>query len=518
MGQANRDNYKTKADSTLRLGGLGAISGVIKQAQTTAQRAVNAARQPAIQRNIKPIVPSKPIPPQQVQYFANKPPPSAFDQDNLRKQIQSLYDTVGSFTKGVGQLGSKGDAIAPKQLDAAAQARKILAGAQDQVRGVQGFLSGDEYEKPARPSSDILEQVKKQVEIAMRQNTWTDAEKQQILGSYRSFVQKFVADDEEDLKSLNNWAVQSAYKELQQKYRADKEGSETSVGGMFGDFFGLAKNGDQSDLADYYSGTLQGNANDKYGPGFILASDNRGYYKIMSIEDLAHQLGTQARDDPAFAARLIAGMAAYGAYGGGTDKYAGGRIQFDKRGNPVRATFNVDDDEAVVTFLNLISKDQEQAMNAQELKPWDEIMDEHAAQNRDIGASPGYGNQGGGGGGGRRGYGYGGGGYGGGGGGGVSYTDSDQLKQLINGIARSRMGMVLNDQQVAEFVAAYHAKEAAFVNARVAGQDGMQLDPESQAAAWIESHFRDSMASQQANSYISSLASFLLGGSFGSTS
>lgn len=506
MGQANRNNFKTKADSTLRLGSLAgaAVAGARVGRSTGATRKPIAAK----------VQPSKPIPPPASQFYANKP---ATDPDNIRKQVQSLYDTVGGWSRNVGNLGTKTPDVQAKQLDAVGEIQRIYQGAADTAKGITGFVSNKPYEKPERPHEDVLAQIRKNVDIALRDNTWSEQEKQQILGSYRQFVQKFVSDDEDDQKALNNWAVQSAYKQLVQKARQEQDAGKTTVGGIFGNFFGLASQ-PTDDLSEFYGGTLLSDSADKFGPGFILAADAGGWYKIESIQDLQHELGAQARDDPAFAAKLITGMASYGAYGAGTDKYAGQRIKFDKAGNPVAATFNVDDDNALSTFLGLIAKDQEMAMNAQELQPWDAIMDEHAAQNASIGASPGYGSQGGGGGGGYSRYGGGGGGYGSSGGGGVSYTDSDQLKQLINGIARSRLGYVLNDQQIAEFVGAYHAKEAAFVNARIAGQSGQQLDPESQAASWIEAHFRDAMASQQANSYISSLASFLLGGSFGSQS
>lgn len=537
MGQANRSGFKTKADASLRLGGLGAVLGgtIGRAAQQIASRTAQAARKvapnvpniPPPSRPIPPMQPSKPIPSPQLQFFANKPAdapkPPGYD---LRSQIQNLYDSVGGFNKKLGQTFNGDKQNNEKEfLDVGTEVQRGFQAATDATAKLGNIFHRDKpYVPPERPDEDVLQRVREQVDLALRDGTWTPEEKSQILQSYRNFVQKFVADDEDDLKSLNNWAVQSAFKQLTAQARKAQDADQEQAGGGFLNMFGLAQedpNKAPDDLGEYYSGNLLSAADDKYAQGFILSADAGGWYKIQSIKDLRHQIATEARDNPAFAAKLIAGMAAYGAYGGGTDKYAGQRIQFDKRGNPVAATFNTDDENALGTFLSAIAVDQEQAMNAQELQPWDAIMDQHAAQNSSIAATPSYGKQGGGGGGGYRRYGHGyGGGYGGGGGGGggVSYTDSDQLKQLINGIARSRLGMALNDQQIAEFVADYHSKEAAFVNARMAGQSGMQLDPESQAAAWLESHFRDPMAAQQANTYISSLASFLLGGSFGSQS
>lgn len=526
MGQASRAGLKSKADASFRLGGLGAaLGGVVGRAgQQIASRANNAARTVAPRIQAMPP-PSRPIPSQQAQYFAARPfdnphPPSS----DIRDQIQKVYNSVGTFGKQLGNVVGHSDKQAEekKYLDVASEVQRGFQNATDSVASIGNGLREHPYVAPERPNELTLQQIRDNVDIAMRDGAWTPQEKEQILGSYRNFVQKFVADDEEDAKSLNNWAVQSAYNQLKAKFHQEKDAAQATGGGNpFGDLFGLATDKPKDDLGRFYSGTLNSSGDDKFGPGFILSADNGGWYKIESIETVQHAIGTHARDDPAFAARLIAGMASYGAYGAGTDKYAGQRIQYDKRGNPVAATFNVDDDNALTTFLGLIAKDQEMAMNSQELKPWDQIMDEHALQNRNIAASPAYGEQAGPGAGYRGarfgGGGYGG-GYGGGGGGGISYTDSDQLKQLINGIARSRLGYVLNDQQIAEFVGDYHSKEAAFVNARMTGGSGQQLDPESQAASWIEGHFRDAMASNQANNYISSLASFLLGGSFGSTS
>lgn len=535
MGQANRSGFKTKADSSLRLGGLGSVLGgtISRAAQQIANRATTQAKRvapgvrvvPPPSRPIPPMQPSLPIPPMQAQFFASKPAdapkPPGYD---LRSQIQNLYDSVGGFNKKLGETFNGDKQNNEKEfLDVGTEVQRGFQAATDATAKLGNVFHRDKpYVPPERPGEDVLQRVREQVDLALRDGTWTPEEKSQILQSYRNFVQKFVTDDEDDLKSLNNWAVQSAFKQLTQQARKAQDADQEQAGGGFLNMFGLAQENPQAsdDLGQYYTGNLLSAADDKYAQGFILSADAGGWYKIQSIKDLRHQIATEARDNPEFAAKLIAGMAAYGAYGGGTDKYAGQRIQFDKHGNPVAATFNTDDEAALGTFLSAIAVDQEQAMNAQELQPWDAIMDQHAAQNNGIGQAPSYGTGGGGGGGYRRyRHGYGGGGYGGGGGGGgVTYTDSDQLKQLINGIARSRLGMALNDQQIAEFVADYHSKEAAFVTARQSGQSGMQLDPESQAAAWLESHFRDPMAAQQANTYISSLASFLLGGSFGSQS
>jgi hypothetical protein len=519
---------KTRADSTIRTGTVGgALGGILGQAQRNiASLGQQAVRATQAKRNIRPIVASKPIPAQNAMFFANRPAdnPKPFVGDDLRKQIQQFYDSMGGVKNKLAKpFDGKSDEQEEQQsLDVGAVGQFGLNKVTDAVKKATNFAHHDKpFTAPERPDLDTVRRVREQVDLALRDNTWAPYERDKILDSYRNFVKRFVADDGDDLKELNNWSVQSAFKQLVQQAQKAQDADQEQAGNGFTNMFGLANQDPKAtdDLGKYYSGNLLSAADDKYAQGFILSSDANGWFKIQSIKDLRHQIAAEARDNPAFAARLIAGMSAYGAYGGGTDKYAGQRIQYDKRNNPVAATFNVDDENALGTFLSTIAVDQQQAMNSDELQPWDVIMDQHAAQNNQIAQAPSYGDQTPAAPRGRRGFGYGGGGFGGGGGGGgISYTDSDQLKQLINGIARSRLGMTLNDQQIAEFVTDYHSKEAAFVNARIAGQNGMQLDPESQAAAWIESHFRDPMAAQQANTYISSLASFLLGGSFGSQS
>jgi hypothetical protein len=523
---------KTRADSTLRTGSLGgALGGILGQAQrninTLGRQATRATKLDQVRRNIRPIVASKPIPAQNAMFFANRPAdnPKPFAGDDLRKQIQQFYDSMGGLKSKLAKPfdGKSDEQEQQDALNVGAVGQFGLNKVTDAVKKATNFAHHDKpFTAPERPDLDTVQRVREQVDIALRDNTWAPYERDKILDSYRNFVKKFVADDGDDLKELNNWAVQSAFKQLTVQARKAQDADQEQGGNGFTNMFGLAQENPTAtdDLGKFYSGNLLSASDDKYAQGFILSADANGWFKIQSIKDLRHQIATEARDNPAFAARLIAGMSAYGAYGGGTDKYAGQRIQYDKRNNPVAATFNVDDENALGTFLSSIAVDQEQAMNSDELQPWDTIMDQHAAQNNQIAQAPSYGDQTPAAPRGRRGYGYGGGGGfgGGGGGGGISYTDSDQLKQLINGIARSRLGMTLNDQQIAEFVTDYHSKEAAYVNSRIAGQNGMQLDPESQAAAWIESHFRDPMAAQQANTYISSLASFLLGGSFGSQS
>lgn len=536
MGQATR-NIKTRASAGLSLAGIvgaGARAGAAIGTKTRAapRSAILAGAQAGAR--IPPIAPSKPVPDPTVHFIGYQPmdnpkPPNprlgpdawklipgnaalgttgGFESNGPHTRRPSAAAGVGAITAGA-QAGLGGGTTS---LDPAWKSYDALVGGAGRViqgAGV-GATQGDKKrrEKAAKdpgPDAKALAEVQLQVSSALRDNTWSVQERQQIAQTYRDFWLHFSGSDT-SLMSLNNYAVQSEYRRyLQQWHDNGQNGKHTADWGT-GDFFNT------------YSGVLESEADDQYGPGFILDKDEEGWYKISNVQDLQAQIEATMRKDPVAAAEMITRLTAWGAYGGAQEKYSKNNVVFDKYGNPVKARWTKDDQVALAQFLHDVAKQQEAAKDGTELQPWQNILVQVSTDNQAIGASPGYGGGGGGGGYRRYGHGYGGyGGGGGGGGGGVSYTDSDQLKQLINAIARARLGYALNDDQIAQFVTEYHTKEAAFVNARIAGQSGQQLDPESQAAAWIESHFRDAMAAQQGNSYISALANFLMNGSFGST-
>lgn len=369
-------------------------------------------------------------------------------------------------------------------------------------RGIQGVIGiakrlVDGAEIKDLPKAPDLERVRKQTEDALRDNTWTPDERVAIAEAYREFYDRYTLGDDTE-RRINNWAIRAEYKRLYAQWQREKDAKDGS----------LAELGD-GDFRNTYQGRLNGNEADYFGPGFIINQDENGFYLLQDTDDTWQQINASARTNPALAATLITKLAAFGSYGGAAEKYATQNVVFAADGTPIKARWTKDDEQALRQFLTDVSVQQAGGS----YRSWDEILDETAAQNQELGVTPGYGEPPGGNGG----YGgYGGGGGYGGNAGGVSYTDPNELKQLLNGAARARLGYALSDADVAAFIADYHQREAAFVNARIAGQDATQLDPENNAYAWIESHFRDQMGAQAGNNYIQQLAQFLMGGGFAS--
>lgn len=340
--------------------------------------------------------------------------------------------------------------------------------------------------KRTAPTGQDLTRLHQQVQSALRDNAWTPEERRVMVDTYKRFASRLEMGDPE-VRDINNWSIWAEYRRLLAQEKAaqmdNRDMAEYGQGGFF----------------DTYKGPLTGSDADYFGPGFIVAADERGYMYISDIDDLVTSVTGAVRNDPQAAAATMTQLAAWQAYGAGSEKFVANRIQFDAHGNPVKGNWAKDDQAALKQFLTDVALMQASG----DKRPWDEILSENAGRNAEIGATPGYAARGTGGGG----------GYGGGGANtGISYTAPDLLKQLLNGVARARLGQVLPDADVAAFIADYHQKEAAFVNARMGGLDGTQLDPESAAAAWIESRFRDQMASQAGNSFIMELTQFLMGG------
>lgn len=488
MGTATR-NIKTVAGAT-KLGFGASIANAATRIASNAQR---AATQIA-----PPMQASLPVPDPSVKFFGYQPAAPKPKGADIKDLVAQAYGNITKATKGVGNVATaKPWANDPASKEAARVLTTLTTDNMGATRKEVGTARGVDIHGAA-PDDEVLSQVEKQMQSVLRDNTWTPDERGAIVKQYRDWWSHYTTGGQEQLKNINNFSIQSEYRRLIAQWHdnADKDKD---------------KYDDNGDFFTTYSGVLASDADDQFGPGFVLSQDEDGWYKIENIQDLQHLIEGNARKDPAFAAQLITRMTAWGAYGGAQEKYSSQNVVFDSHGNPVKARWTKDDQAALKQFLSDVAKQQEVAINGGELQPWDTILDQVSTSDVAIANTKGYGGGGGGGG-----HGYGGGG--GGGGGGVSYTDADQLKQLINGIARGRLGMALSDADINAFVADYHQKEAAFVRARIAGQDGQQLDPESQAAAWIESRFRDQMGAQQANTYVSGLASFLLGGSFGSTS
>jgi len=239
-------------------------------------------------------------------------------------------------------------------------------------------------------------------------------------------------------------------------------------------------------------------------PDFILNMDqNTGRLTIEGPGTVFRSVVSTLMSSPAEAAKWQTLLAQTGAYVRGSEQYVPKAGRF---GN-----WTDEDNEALELALKQVAIRQANG----DTRSWQEIIASKAAVGLDAGTSPPAGAQGASGGGyGGGGYGGGGGGYGGGGGQskGVTLTDSAELKQLANGVARARMGRVLSEDETAQFVAYYHAAETAFINARIAGQTAEQKDPESQAADWLESHFKIQSQNKQEGSLTVELVKFLMGG------
>lgn len=237
---------------------------------------------------------------------------------------------------------------------------------------------------------------------------------------------------------------------------------------------------------------------------------------------LYSKLIAEALADPTKAGELMASMVAVGAYGGGSEKYVQDRLYLakDKNGQAiVKGRFTVDDANALADVLPLIANDQANIADGviarggdvSEIPGFEELLAKRGIERQDMaGTLQPAGDSGGGGG--RRG---GGGGFGGGGGGGAArFTDPEQLKSLIDGIARQRLGRILTVEESQAFADYYHSQEAASGGVNYTSGGGRVLDPESQAIAWIESRYRDEGARQQQGNYVSTLLKMLQGSEF----
>lgn len=263
------------------------------------------------------------------------------------------------------------------------------------------------------------------------------------------------------------------------------------------------------------SGTTQRNPFYGYlaetAPPMLLVRDENGRLSIESHFDVMTGLYTRLTTNPDEAAAWQSVLAASGAYAGSQEKYPQYRL----------GRWNVDDDTALEKALQgaaMVQMDMAQrAMLAGEpieVLDYQEIIAQRAEQGVELadagavtesGGSSGYSRSGG--------YGYGG-GFGGGGGGGYTQTDSEMLRQLVNGIARSRMGRALTAEESAAFISHFHSQEAAYYASREAGATAEGVDPEGQAASWLESYFSDEIGEEGMGTNVVNLVNFLMGGGF----
>lgn len=259
--------------------------------------------------------------------------------------------------------------------------------------------------------------------------------------------------------------------------------------------------------------------------GKLITRDANGVETIMKAEDwvaariadtkpLPTDSPEERRRKEKLAADWISTLAFSDKYNSFAQKRdAGYRVQLDSDGNPVRAYFLKPDEDALKNLTAEILSDMGTHNIVGPVEDWIQAYAEQR-QNLAQDATGIYGN-------GQSsssgsGYGYGGGGfggYGGGGGGGVStyYPSDAELLEPANGVARARLGRVMNAEEEQQFVAFFRSVEAS-VSAN--GGSLARLDPQAQMIAFLESRMNKEAAGQQAGKFVAALMNMLRSGNF----
>lgn len=255
---------------------------------------------------------------------------------------------------------------------------------------------------------------------------------------------------------------------------------------------------------------------------YVLVKDPAGKFKMTYLPAFYNDLNQQAMVNPERAGELIVTLAALGAYGGGSDKYAQDRVQVitDKSGKTkVLGLWSDDDAKKLRAFMPQLTALQQKAAMDGRLEGIEQLMAEQALSRSNMVAKTATGGDSGGGGYSRRGYSRGGGGYGGyGGGGGGGYTqpvrltDPAEIRALADGVARQRTGGGLNDEQHAALLKFVHDAERANAAAYAAGGEFQTVDPQSKAIEWITTNLADKAAAQAYGNYFMAFADFAGGG------
>jgi hypothetical protein len=329
--------------------------------------------------------------------------------------------------------------------------------------------------------------------------------------------------------AIKNLGTRSQYRKMLADWTKSKKGSKTTGGGLpmaLPDATGaeVDEAGGLGGFMAQQQGTMGTYDTSPDLFDMIISKDNDGVEHIMSAEDWVRGKIADTRVDPndspgeAAAKRRLAGnliqtlaMAdAYSSYAQKRD--ASYRVVLDERGEAVAGYLEKPD---VAALQNLVSQIINSNMSSNETFAVEDWIEAYALERDSIGREtegPGDGSSRGG-----SGYGgYGGGGYGGGGGGGgggYQYTSGETLKSMVDGIARSRLGRVLTSDEVAAFIEHYHSLERAFVDNYRNGADATRIEPESEAAAWIETQLMREQAGQQAGKYVMLLRQLMSSGS-----
>lgn len=318
--------------------------------------------------------------------------------------------------------------------------------------------------------------------------------------------------------AIQNLGTRSKYRKMLADWTVGRKGSKTTGGGLPPWMANVT--GDEIDEAGGLGGFMQQNQGttgvfDTSPELFdmIITRDANGVEHIISAEEWVRAKIADTRVDPndspeeaatkrRLAGNLIQTLAMADAYGSYAQKRdAAYRVVLDSNGEAVAGYLEKPD---VAALQNLVAQIINSNMSSNETFAVEDWMEAYALERDAIGREtegPGdTGSRGSGYGGGYGGGGYGGGG--GGGGGGYQLTSGETLKAMIDGIARSRLGRVLTAEEAAAFVAHYHSLERAFYDNYRLGADATRIEPESEAAAWIETKMMKEQAGHQAGRYV----------------
>jgi hypothetical protein len=311
------------------------------------------------------------------------------------------------------------------------------------------------------------------------------------------------------VQHANNIAVQGQYRWINDRFLSDKSGKVSNFGG-------------------FYSGDLGvGDSQIPWsrGPGFTLFRNIDGTLEILTLDEAFDALKAETFD-PHQAGMIAMAMLNGNFLGGATANFSDQYIGMDPEGRPIAAWQHADWDNALRTMVANIASQQsalaDPGANVDDLRT---AIENTAKIGQQVvtGAGP-LPEDDGGGGGGFGGFGGGGGGFFGGGGGGfeetpgsVFLTDPTALGEMVDSIARARLGRVLTPAEKAAFIEHFHRLQTEYSNAYNARDGGtlIQPDMEGQAVAWIESYFMEEQVDETEGELISALAAFIRGPGLG---
>ncbi len=519
-------------------------------AQGSSRAAALAAQLQAKRRaptNLKPTVSgaSNMGRPQSWPNRAAPPPPATRPMTPFEawQDLQSTNPrTIRSFDDLMGIGDEKAEEIRKKEREALILGSDAPGGATDSMlkksKLESGFEARDAKVRAARDKSNARFKLVEDAQKAQAADPTVPVEEKAALAEIAE-EWKWNTAGFDELNPLaiavKNLGTRATYRKMQADWIKEKKNKKTTGGGV-----PLAvpdATGEEIDEAGGLGGFMaqqQGTMGvfDTSPELFdmIIARDANGVESIMSAEDWIRAKVADTRVDPndsaqeaaqkrRLAGNLIQTLAMADVYSSYAQKRdAAYRVVLDEKGEAVAGYLEKPD---VAALQNLVSQVINSNMSSNETFAIEDWIEAYALERDPIqlesdgpGSTGSRGSSGysGGGYGGYGGGGYGGGG-GGGGGGGVQLTSAETLKSMVDGIARSRLGRVLSAEEVAAFVAHYHGLERAFVDAYRMGGDGFRVEPESEAAAWIETRLMKEQAGQQSAKYVMMLRQLLSSGS-----